>query len=1101
VTTKDKYGETVKAEKILQISNANSTLKPLHVNVSKSLAQPEEKVQYKLLTGFDKVWVIHHIIKPAEELQKVNPVITPADPYVNNITVKESHRGGINLSYAFVKHNRTYSGTENILIPWSNKDLRISYETFRDNILPGSEEKWKIKIAGNKGEKVAAEMLVSMYDASLDQFKKHDWLSLKSLWPVLTDHISWVSSTFKDVGAELHYTLRTVPAPVYEKSYNELVNVGWTNGYGQFAPPRELSKQETRRSRREDLGVSAEASAMDSRMQEVVVTSASKMSGSDDRANQNAPDTTNFDDNATSSQNNGPIQIRKNFNETAFFFPSLITDANGNVEFSFTIPEALTQWKFLSLAHTKDLQSEISEKTIITQKPLMVQPNNLRFLREGDQVELSTKIVNLSKTEVTGTAHLDLFDAATMKPVDGWFKNVFPSQHFTVPAGESFSMKFPIGIPFSFNSALVYRIRASTKAGEDGTYFSDGEESVLPVLTNRMLVTETFPINMRNTQSKNFRFDKLLSSGNSGTLTHHALTVEYTSNPIWYAVQALPFLAEQHHETADQNFNRLYANTLAAYIANVNPKIKSVFDKWKITDTAALISNLQKNEELKSVLLQETPWVLEAKNESQQRKNIALLFDLVRISTEKENSFNKLKQMQAPNGGFVWCKGGPDDRYITQYIVTGIGHLKKLGAVSDEDDIKWKTKLDKAIPYLDARLKEEYDNLVRRKPDMRSNHLSYTAIQYLYMRSYFGEYKIPANVQAAHSFYLGQAQKFWLSTSKYMQGMIALALYRSGDQQIPVAIIKSLKENAIFKEEMGMYWKEFTTGGYYWHQAPVESQSLLIEAFSDIDKNNSLIDDMKTWLLKQKQTQSWKTSRATAEACYALLIGGSKWLSDEKTVTLQVGNTTIKSSDNPGEAGSGYFKKRIEGDKVQQGMGNISVTLDAPGSTGLSSSPFWGAVYWQYFEELDKITFAETPLKLSKKLFIRRNSDRGPVLHPLTEGNEMHTGDKVIVRIELRVDRDMEYVHMKDMRAASLEPINVLSSYKYQGGLGYYETVSDASTNFYFSWLPRGTYVFEYPMFVTHNGNFSNGITTIQSLYAPEFTSHSEGIRIRVEGK
>ncbi|MEO5984675.1 MAG: alpha-2-macroglobulin family protein, partial [Ferruginibacter sp.] len=995
VTTRDKYGEAVKAEKILQISNANSTLQPLYVNVSKSLAQPGELLKYKLLTGFDKVWVIHHIIKPAEEIQKVNPVITPADPYVNNIAVKESHRGGINLSYAFVKHNRTYAGTENILIPWSNKDLSISYETFRDNILPGSEEKWKIKIAGNKGEKVAAEMLVSMYDASLDQFKKHDWQSLKSLWPLNTDYISWQSSTFKDVGAELHYTWNTKPAPFYEKSYNELLKEGWINGYSHFAQPRRSLDLQKSILKSKDVQDATGAPAM----QEMAASSASKMSGTEDRENQNTPDTTNFDD-KTISQNNQPIQIRKNFNETAFFFPSLITDANGNVEFSFTIPEALTQWKFLSLAHTNDLQSGISENKIITQKPLMIQPNTLRFLREGDQVELSAKIVNMSQKEVTGTAHLDLFDAATMKPVDGWFKNLFPSQHFTVSAGESFPMKFPIGIPFSFNSALVYRIRATTKAGEDGTYFSDGEESVLPVLSNRMLVTETFPLNMRNATSKNFRFDKLLMSGNSGTLTHQALTVEYTSNPVWYAVQALPFLAEQHHETADQNFNRYYANILAAYIANVNPKIKLVFDKWKITDTAALISNLQKNEELKSVLLQETPWVLAAKNESQQKKNIALLFDLVRIAREKEIAYNKLLQMQSPNGGFVWCKGGPDDRYITQYIVTGIGHVKKLGAVSIEDNIKWKTILDKAIPYLDARLNEEYDYLMKRKPDLRSNHLSYTAIQYLYMRSFFGEYKIPANVQVAFSFYRSQAQKFWLSTSKYMQGMIALALNRSGDQKTPVAIIKSLKENAIFKEEMGMYWKEFTTGGYYWHQAPVESQSLLIEAFSDIDKNNSLIDDMKTWLLKQKQTQNWKTSRATAEACYALLLGGSKWLSDEREVTLQVGNTTIKSSDNPGEAGSGYFKKRIEGDKVQQGMGNISVSFDKPVPSALSSSPSWGAVYWQYFEELDKITFAETPLKLSKKLFIQKNSGKGPVLQALSEGNEMQTGDKVIVRIE-----------------------------------------------------------------------------------------------------
>ena len=302
-----------------------------------------------------------------------------------------------------------------------------------------------------------------------------------------------------------------------------------------------------------------------------------------------------------------------------------------------------------------------------------------------------------------------------------------------------------------------------------------------------------------------------------------------------------------------------------------------------------------------------------------------------------------------------------------------------------------------------------------------------------------------------------------------------------------------------------MYWKEWTTGGYYWHQAPIESQAMMIEAFTDIDKDVNTIDDLKTWLLKQKQTQNWKTTKATAEACYALLLGGSSWLSEEKEVTINLGNTVIKSTDQPTEAGTGYFKKRIEGDKVKPEMGNISVSLKSSkvplqgdlGGGGSGGS--WGSIYWQYFEDLDKITPAETPLKLNKQLFIERNTDKGPVLVALTDGATLQVGDKIKVRIELRVDRDMEYVHMKDMRAACMEPTNVISQYKYQGGLGYYESTKDASTNFFFGWLARGTYVFEYTLMVTHAGNFSNGITTIQCMYAPEFTAHSEGIRVTVE--
>jgi len=280
----------------------------------------------------------------------------------------------------------------------------------------------------------------------------------------------------------------------------------------------------------------------------------------------------------------------------------------------------------------------------------------------------------------------------------------------------------------------------------------------------------------------------------------------------------------------------------------------------------------------------------------------------------------------------------------------------------------------------------------------------------------------------------------------------------------------------------------------------------MIEVFSEIDKDPKTIGDLKTWLLKNKQTNNWKTTKATADACYALLLNGNDWMSTEKSVSIKLGKTIISDKDVK-EEGTGYFKQRIEGEKVKPGMGNISVTVSSAGKNGNSLSsaadqePSWGSVYWQYFEDLDKITVAETPLKLSKKLFIEKNSDNGPVLVPVKDGDGLHIGDKIKVRIELRVDRDMEYVHMKDMRASCMEPVNVLSGYKFQDGLGYYESTKDVSTNFFFDQLKKGTYVFEYPMFVTHAGNFSNGVTTIQCMYAPEFSAHSEGVRVKVASK
>lgn len=1089
VMAKDKYGEEVRVETYIQVADiALPVVAPISFELNKSTFEPAEHVHYTIKTGFDDIWLIHTLTKMDNTVITSYQPVKKIMPFQNDITVMEIDRGGMDINYVFVKHNSIYKGDQQIGVPWTNKHLTISYETFRDKLLPGSEEQWKIKISGNRGEKLAAEMLAAMYDASLDQFKPHRWNRL-DIWPQLSkNNISWEENGFGKVESDecnkrlIDYLIG--PQKTYDKliflsrNLNEKYLNRKTNVVS-FAAPTIVEVKE-------DVKIS---------LNEVVVTGDFKRNLSSSIANIIVFDSSGLiKDNKNTFSQSPNVQIRKNFNETAFFFPSLYTDKDGNITFSFTIPEALTQWKLMLLAHTKELASGYSEKTVMTQKPLMVQPNAPRFLREGDKMEFTAKIVNMGDSVLSGTAVLELLDAATNKPIDGLFGNIHTSQPFHITAGQSGLVTFPLTIPVNFNSALVYRIVA--RAGQ----YSDGEEMALPVLTNRMLVTETLPLNLRNQQTKASRFDKLLNSGNSTTLSNHALTIEYTSNPGWYAVQALPYLVEYPYECAEQTFNKYYANVLAGYISNSSPMIKAVFEKWKNLDTAALLSGLQKNEELKSALLEETPWVMDALNENQQKKNIALLFDMVKMSDQQQKEFKKLEDMQGTNGGFAWFKGGPDDRYITQYIITGIGHLMKLGALSPNDYLLIKPLVLKAISYLDARINDDYNQLLRSKAKLTNNNLGNTAIQYLYMRSFFQQYAIPATSMTAYNYYLGQAKEYWLGNSKYMQAMIALALYRTGDMTTPAAIIRSLKENAINKEEMGMYWKEWTTGGYYWYQSPIESQALMIEAFTDIEKNTTTIDDLKTWLLKQKQVQNWKTTKATAEACYALLLGGTNWLAEEKEVVISLGNTIIKSTDDATEAGTGYFKKRIEGNKVNASMGNIHVEVSSANGKPLNtSSTSWGSVYWQYFEDMDKITPAETPLKLHKQLFIERNSDNGPVLVALTEGARLKVGDKVKVRIELRADRDMEYVHMKDMRASCMEPVNVISEYKYQGGLGYYESTKDASTNFFFGWLPRGTYVFEYPLFVTHSGNFSNGITTIQCMYAPEFSSHSEGIRVNVQ--
>ncbi|MDO9276682.1 MAG: alpha-2-macroglobulin, partial [Lutibacter sp.] len=679
------------------------------------------------------------------------------------------------------------------------------------------------------------------------------------------------------------------------------------------------------------------------------------------------------------------------------------------------------------------------------------------------------------------------------------------SQNFKVDAKGNTQISWKLQIPENIQ-AVQYKIMA--KAGD----FSDGEQNVLPVLSNRMLVTETLSMWVRSNKTKTFTLDKLKNNA-STTLKNHKLTLEITSNPAWYAVQSLPYLMEYPYDCSEQTFSRYYANSLASHIVNSNPRIQEVFNQWKSSD--ALISNLEKNEELKSIIIQETPWLRDAQSETEQKKRIALLFDLNKMTNDQQAAINKLKEMQFPNGGFPWFKGSDyPNRTITQHIAAGFGHLKQLNVAINEKAIS--EVISKAIGFLDDEILDDYNKLLEEAKNIKDkekskekglnaetaylakNHLGQIQLHYLYMRSFYKEVKLSEKAQKAVNYYTKQSASFWKEFNLYSKGMIALVQHRTQNKTAASAILKSLKENSIVSEELGMYWKE-NTASWFWHQAPIETQALLIEAFSEIEKNTATVDELKVWLLKNKQTNSWKTTKATTEAVYALLLQGSDWLSVSESVEVTVGNQKIEPF-NPDshqeenvkiEAGTGYFKTSWNGNEITPEMGKVTIFKKGEGIA-------WGGLYWQYFEDLDKITSAETPLKLSKKLFLKTNSDKGKLLTEITGNNKLKVGDLITVRIELRVDRPMEFVHMKDMRASGLEPINVLSAYKWQDGLGYYESTKDVSTNFFFENLPKGVYVFEYDLRVNNAGNFSNGITNIQSMYAPEFSSHSEGVRVDV---
>lgn len=1059
-------------------------------------AEPGEDASFLIGTGEDEVSVLYEVERQGQIISSERFTLNREQRLIT-VPITEEDRGNISVHFTFVKNNRIYKHDETITVPYTNKELDIVFETFRNKLLPGQEEEWRLKIKGKNGDEVMAELMTTLYDASLDDFRSNDYVL--NIWKSYYSRLKWNSLSFLKASSRNNY-INHQHEFTSERNYSTLNWFGY-NSYSIFGNRGRGNYMMAK-------GVEGELMMADSQpmMDGAIVTESQNLinNDSDDIAiekNKALPPK-----NEEKQKPEQPIKARTNFNETAFFFPAMTTNKEGEIIIKFTIPESLTRWKLLGLAHTTDLKTGRIEKEIITQKKLMITPNIPRFLRAGDEIALTTKITNLTRTKMNGNVQLYLYDALTMQPIDSMFyKNDMRArkqqQGFVISPEKSTVRTWKMNIPEGVD-VITYKIIAQTND------FSDGEENAIPILTNRTLVTESLPLPIRGNETKTFSLDKLVASGKSKSLRNHSLTLEFTSNPAWYAVQAMPYMMDYPYDCAEQTFTKFYSNALASHIMDRNPKIKRVFDDWvAVSPTGdkpkqALLSNLEKNKELKSALLEETPWVMEAKDESERKKRLALLFDLNKMNSEMEAMLNKLIETQSNSGAWPWFKGMNDNRYITQHIVTGLGHLDHLNVRAVRENPKVWAMLTKAIGYLDTQIDADFNQAVKHDRNYLENqHIGNLQVQYLYARSYFKDVTPVQGSEIAFNYYLKQANKYWTEFNLYGQGMIALQANRNLELLTARDILKSIKELAIQDEEFGMYWKDLTQG-YYWYQAPIETQALLMEMFDEVADDQNSVEEMKIWLLKQKQTSDWKTTKATTEAVYALLMRGTDGLTDSTPVNIEVGGNTIRQDKV--EAGTGYFKQVWHEDQIRPKMGNVDVSKTTDGIA-------WGALYWQYFEDLDKITPATTGLSLKKEIFVVRRTNSGERMTPIAELNSssddnsdekkesVKVGDKIRIRIELSSDRNLEYVHLKDMRASGLEPVNVISTYKWQGGLGYYESTKDASTNFFMDFIPKGTYVFEYDLRVSHAGDFSNGISSIQCMYAPEFTSHSKGERVVFE--
>ncbi len=965
---------------------------------------------------------------------------------------KKEYGDGILVSMAFVKDGRLYSHNARIMKPAPEKKLQLKWTTFRDKLRPGQQEEWKLTVLYPDGSPAEAEMLATMYDASLDKIYSAHKLDFGVDFHYVVPLTYWNTSYMRNAYLYVDFPLKRLRAVPLE--YSELIipSTGRMEamvvGYGG-SPRATLAGALKIRGRSAANAVMNQEAVTDMVLQEEMVeTSAQEkveMGSSEELAE------------------TGDIQIRENFAETAFFYPQLRTNEKGEVSISFVLPESLTRWKFMGLAHTRNVDYGKIEATATASKEFMLQPNMPRFVRVGDKANIAASLMNLSDKGVKGIVRMELFNPETEK--------VFYSQKqkFDVKGGETGHVNF------TFEVSDKYAVMACRMVA-DGDTFSDGEQRYIPVLTDKQWVTETVPLNVNGEGAHTFSLENLFNK-HSKTASEQRLTVEFTAHPAWYAVQALPVVAHPQNEDALSWATAYYAHSLAAYIVKENPRIKQVFDSWKAQGGTkeTFMSNLQKNQELKNILLAETPWLAEATNEAEQKQRIATLFDLNTMNSQLAVSVEKLGELQNADGAWSWYKGMQGSRYVTTQVME---MLVRLNALTHQDaDSRMQPMIQKGFEYLGKQAAEEYKSMKEaEKKGAVGIRPSEQVLRYLYICALDGKAPVDEKV---NRYFIDKLSGEGKELTIYGKALGAIILQQAGKVAEARLFMQSLMEYSVVTDEMGRYF-DTPKARYSWFSYKIPTEVAAMEAIQRITKDTKAIDEMKRWLLKQKQTQTWETPIATADAVYALMAtGASDLLANTGGVEITLGKEVIRT---PADDAIGYIKKTVSGDVM-----NIKkVRVDKEG-TGMG----WGAVYAQYLESMDQIGEQGNGLSVSRQLY---KGDEA-----LNESAPLKVGDRITVRLTVKADRDMDFVQIKDDRAACMEPLQAVSGFRWSNGLGYYQATKDASTQFFIDQMRKGTYVIEYQVYVNRTGEYQAGIATVQSAYAPEFGGHTGGYRVMVE--
>lgn len=960
------------------------------------------------------------------------------------ITYKEEYGDGLKINLVWVKDGKDYSHSMYITRPVPDKRLMLKWTTFRDRLTPGQSEEWTLNITRPGGKAADAQLMATLYDSSLDQITPFNWMFYSNV-SISEPYAQWRSVYQNGLHFSSTANIKLLDVEGFDMNRFDIDNFFVSNimvrGYGANGGSRlNLAGSAVKKQ-----AVASDSAISAGQTESAVLTSKEELA--------EAPVTAEDGSSQSGSVNN--VQLRENLNETAFFYPALQTDAKGNVSVKFTLPESITTWRFMGLAHDKDVNYGLIEGETVARKTVMVQPNMPRFVRVGDRASIAARIFNTSDKSADGTAVMQLVDPETDKTV---FEQKKP---FKVAAGQTTAVSFEY-CPDANRSLLVCKIFAS------GRNFSDGEQHYLPVLADEELVTNTVPFTQTQPGQKTIDLGNLFAKGGR----NNKLTVEYTNNPAWLVLQALPYIGTVSDNNAISLATAYYANSISNYILENAPQAKTTFEQWKReTEQTSLLSSLEKNQELKDIVLNETPWVADADNEAEQKRLLANYFDSSSLNNNINLMLDKLQKLQnQADGSWSWWQGMPyGSPSLTASIAELLTRLNMMIGTQDET----KDMLDKAITYLGRVVVDEVEKIKEAEKEGRPYGIrDYSALQYLYICA-LDNRKLNQEERSAADYLLEYLKTKNTSLNLYGKALMAVVLSKNGESKLAGEYLKSLEEYSVKTETMGRYY-DSPRAGYNWFDYRIPTQVAAIEAMKLVDAKgySSEIDEMRQWLLQQKRVQGWNTPVNSANAVYAFLSDNMSVLNNSEKAEITLDGKKLDMS--PATAGLGYVKSATN----VTSPGKLTVDKTSEGTS-------WGAVYAQSVCKISDINAASSGFKVTREIL----SDDG------TSPASLKVGSRIKVRITIVADRDYDFVQVSDKRAACMEPLKQLSGY----AGGYYCTPKDNVTNYYFDRFSKGTHVIETEYYVDREGTYETGTCTVQCAYSPEYSGRAVSKVIVIE--